>query len=80
MSTIANGVRAGDTAMNPDDEDDRLIPSPMCIYDNKHCGAKALLDEPEDCGNCINAELTCLRCGVRGVLSVRKDLLEGVTQ
>jgi hypothetical protein len=52
--------------------------SPMCLYDT-HCGAMALLEEPEDGGGCINAELTCLRCGRRGVLSVRKDLLEGVT-
>jgi hypothetical protein len=47
-------------------------PSP-CAFE-KHCGAVAEDELPEDLGGCINTEYRCLSCGARGVESVRKDL------
>jgi hypothetical protein len=50
-----------------------LVKSPICMM-SRHCGYKAALEAPEDCGGCVNTELTCLHCGATGVISERKDL------
>lgn len=49
-----------------------LVRSPICSY-VKHCGAMAMLGEPEDLGDCINRSITCQRCGATGVESTNKE-------
>jgi hypothetical protein len=50
-----------------------VIKSPMC-HREPHCGGTAQLGPEQDRGSCINRLLTCLRCGVTGEQSTRKDM------
>jgi hypothetical protein len=45
-----------------------IVRSPLCVR-MKHCGALAVLGEPEDLGGCVNRSITCLRCGATGIES-----------
>jgi hypothetical protein len=64
------GVTQGDLFADAGGE---RIRSPICSYQT-HCGATALLGDPEDFGACVNRTICCERCGATGTRSTRKDL------
>jgi hypothetical protein len=49
----------------------RTAKCPICICE-KHCGHKAVYDEPVPSKTCINTEFACEHCGARGVESVKR--------
>jgi hypothetical protein len=49
------------------------VPSPLCHCDPCDRRGRAVLDDAEDLGGCLNRRVHCLTCGTTGELSERKE-------